>query len=434
MSKKTRLEQTSQKRKSKRAKRLKKNKHKSRILGLGIIILICGFYINHFNKTNIYNDFISENIFIEEVDVSKMTKEEATELVKKDYTPQSIKLTYKDNEYEISPQDIDLKYNIEEVVNNAYNYTKINSYFENVKIVMGLKKEKKEFEIKSSYDEAKLSQAMDEISKTINVSMVNAKVNANNSGQISISPSTTGREVNVAANKEAIYEKINTKNYDIIELKVDIKSPRVSTEQAQSVNSVLAEYSTKINNSNPGRTHNVILSAKKSSDILLMPGEEYSYNTLTGMRTVSNGYKDAPVIVNNKLVDALGGGVCQTSSTIFNPVLTSGLKITSRRNHSIASDYVPMGQDAMVNDGGQDFRFKNQFDNPVYIKNIITNDSITTKIYGNSSDKKSITIRVDKFKENGLDATNTYREYRDASGKIIKTEFVGKSVYKKLEK
>lgn len=424
-------------RRPKRSKRLaksKKTKVRNKIIACVAVVLIGGFTINDFNKTHIYNNIIPQNVFIEDVNVSGMTKEEAISAVSSKYTPQDIKLSYENETYIISPQDIDLKYNVKEVVDNAYGYTKTESYINNVKRFFDLKKNKQEFEVKSSYDEAKLSKTIEDISNIVNVKMVDAKVSISNGGQISVSPARSGKDLDIAANKEAIYEMIKNKKYENINLKVNTKEPNVSTQAASSVDTLLAEFSTKFSMSHPGRAHNIITSANKSSDVLLMPGEEFSYNNLTGMRTVSNGYKDAPVIVNGKLEDGLGGGVCQTSSTLYNSVLYSGLQLTSIRNHSIASDYVPMGQDAMVNDGGTDFRFINPYKHPVYIKNVVSNGVLTSRVYGNSEDKKNISIKVDKFKENGLDATKTYREYKDASGKTIRTEYVAKSVYKKLKK
>ena len=203
--------------------------------------------------------------------------------------------------------------------------------------------------------------------------MENAKVYISSSGKISISNATVGKELDIASTKESIYEAIENKNYKIIDLKVNTKEPKISTEDAKSVNTLLSEFSTKFSTSDSNRVANIALSAKSTSDVLLMPGEEFSYNNLTGKRTKANGYKEAPVIINGKLEQDVGGGVCQVSSTLFNSVLYSGLDVTSRRNHSLKSSYVSIGRDAMVSDGGSDFRFKNPYSHPVYIKNIVSN-------------------------------------------------------------
>lgn len=400
------------------------------IIGLVAIICVLGISINYFNKKYIYTDAIAKNIFIEGIDVSNLTKEEAINYINENITPSDIQLNYDGETNIISPDEIDLKYNTSEVVDEAYNYTKTDSYFENIKRFFDLNKNIKNLEIKSLYNENKLSEKIQSISESINVAMENAKVYISDSGNISASSATIGKELDIAATKESIYDAIKNKDYKAIDLKVNIKEPKISTEAAKSVNTLLAEFSTKFSTNDSNRVTNIVLSAKATSDVLLMPGEEFSYNNLTGKRTKSNGYKDAPVIINGKLEQDVGGGVCQVSSTLFNSVLYSGLDVTSRRNHSLKSSYVSIGRDAMVSDGGSDFRFKNPYSHPVYIKNTVSNGVITSKIYGNASDKKNISIKVEPYTTGGLDAAKTYIEYRDSNGNVTRTQYISNSVYK----
>lgn len=403
---------------------------KYKIVGLVAIICVLGVSINYFNKKYIYTNVIAKNIFVEGIDVSNLTKEEAINYVNENVILGELQLNYNGETNVISPDEIDLKYNTSEVVEKAYNYTKTDSYFENVKRFFNLNKNSKNLEIKSLYNENKLSEKIQNISDSINVDMKNAKVYISDSGNISVSSATIGKELDIASTKESIYDAIKNKDYKSIDLKVNIKEPKISTEAVKSVNTLLAEFSTKFSTKDSNRVTNVVLSAKATSDVLLMPGEEFSYNNLTGKRTASNGYKDAPVIINGKLEQDVGGGVCQVSSTLFNSVLYSGLDVTSRRNHSLKSSYVSIGRDAMVSDGGSDFRFKNPYSHPVYIKNTVSNGVITSKIYGNTSDKKNISIKVEPYTTGGLDAAKTYIEYKDSNGKVIRTQYISNSVYK----
>lgn len=408
----------------------KSNVKKYKIVGLMAIICVLGVSINYFNKKYIYTNVIAKNIFIEGIDVSNLTKEEAINYVNENVILGELQLNYNGETNVISPDEIDLKYNTSEVVEKAYNYTKTDSYFENVKRFFNLNKNSKNLEIKSLYNENKLSEKIQNISDSINVDMKNAKVYISDSGNISTSSATIGKELDIASTKESIYDALKNKDFKSIDLKVNIKEPKISTEAAKSVNTLLAEFSTKFSTKDSNRVTNVVLSAKATSDVLLMPGEEFSYNNLTGKRTASNGYKDAPVIINGKLEQDVGGGVCQVSSTLFNSVLYSGLDVTSRRNHSLKSSYVSIGRDAMVSDGGSDFRFKNPYSHPVYIKNTVSNGVITSKIYGNISDKKNISIKVEPYTTEGLDAAKTYIEYKDSNGKVIRTQYISNSVYK----
>lgn len=408
----------------------KSNVKKYKIVGLMAIICVLGVSINYFNKKYIYTNVIAKNIFVEGIDVSNLTKEEAINYVNENVILGELQLNYNGETNVISPDEIDLKYNTSEVVDEAYHYTKTDSYFENVKRFFNLNKNSKNLEIKSLYNENKLSEKIQNISDSINVDMKNAKVYISDSGNISTSSATIGKELDIASTKESIYDALKNKDFKSIDLKVNIKEPKISTEAAKSVNTLLAEFSTKFSTKDSNRVTNVVLSAKATSDVLLMPGEEFSYNNLTGKRTASNGYKDAPVIINGKLEQDVGGGVCQVSSTLFNSVLYSGLDVTSRRNHSLKSSYVSIGRDAMVSDGGSDFRFKNPYSHPVYIKNTVSNGVITSKIYGNISDKKNISIKVEPYTTEGLDAAKTYIEYKDSNGKVIRTQYISNSVYK----
>ena len=412
---------------------IKENVNKSKItkkkiviLMIALIALISGYMIYSFNNNYIYNGKIANNIFVEGVNISLMTKEKAVDLISQKHKPQAISLNYNDNSFSINPEDIDLKYNIEEVVNNAYNYTKTDSYFENVKRLFQLDKTKKEYTLKNSFDEAKLSSKLEQIASEVNVPVRNAKLLISG-GSFNVTPSITGKEFDISSNKEAIYEAINSRNYGTIDLKINDIEPDISTAMASSVNTLLSEHTTKFNASMTGRTENIRISSNRISDVLLMPGETYSYNKQTGVRTISNGFYNAPVIINGDLEDAPGGGVCQTSTTLYNAVLYSGLNIEQVKNHSITSSYAPRGKDAMVNDSGSDLKFSNPYSHPIYIKSYVSGNSVTCQVYGNAEDKPNVEIKVENFHM----GAKTYRVFKDDSGNEIKTEYIATSVYKK---
>ena len=249
----------------------KARKHKM----VGLVVIICGLVlsINYFNKKYIYTNVIAKNISIEGIDVSNMTKEEAINYINENVTPGNIKLNYDGETNVISPDEIELKYNTGEVVDEAYNYTKTDSYFENIKRFFDLSRNSKRLELKSLYNENKLSEKIETISDTINVDMENAKVYISDSGNISSSSAIIGKELDIASTKESIYDAIKNKNYKAIDLKVNINEPKITTEAAKSVNTLLAEFSTKFSTNDSNRVTNIVLSAKATSDVLLMPGE-----------------------------------------------------------------------------------------------------------------------------------------------------------------
>src|SRR5699024_6531690 len=129
---------------------------------------------------------------------------------------------------------------------------------------------------------------------------------------------------------------------------------------------VLGSYTTNVSGT-AVRKKNVRLSGEKCNNIILLPGEEFSYNNTVGKRTKENGFGEAAAYLNGETVQEVGGGICQTSSTLYNAVLLSNLEVTERTNHTYVSGYVPIGRDATVSWGGPDFKFKNDKEYPIKI-------------------------------------------------------------------
>ena len=144
----------------------------------------------------------------------------------------------------------------------------------------------------------------------------------------------------------------------------------------------LSTYSTKFSTANVNRSTNIRISADKVNGVVLMPGEEFSYNNTIGPTTPQNGYKPGAAYIGGKVVTDYGGGVCQTSSTIYNAVLYANLEVTSRISHYFASDYVPVGRDATVYSPSLDFKFKNNRNYPIKIKAVVNGGTIQVDIFG----------------------------------------------------
>jgi len=154
----------------------------------------------------------------------------------------------------------------------------------------------------------------------------------------------------------------------------------------------MGTYSTKFNSSQKERSYNISLSSNAIDGTILLPGDVFSFNEIVGPRSTSAGYKTAPVIFEGELVDGIGGGVCQVSSTIYNSVLKSQLGVVERVNHSIPSTYVPKGLDATVAYGFLDFKFKNTTDFPIYIESFVNKNILTVNIYGHQTNNREVKL------------------------------------------
>ncbi|MBP3284908.1 MAG: VanW family protein [Clostridia bacterium] len=177
-----------------------------------------------------------------------------------------------------------------------------------------------------------------------------------------------------------------------------ITLPEVTTEQVlqQLFVDELSSFTTYFNVNEKERTENVTLSANFINDVILMPGQEFSYNTTVGERSVERGFKTAKVYSQGQVVDGLGGGICQTSSTLYNAVVKADLEVLERRNHSLPVSYVKLGTDATVVYGTTDFRFKNNQQYPIKITAKISGGSLTVKILGiNTHPERTVEFRTE---------------------------------------
>ncbi len=143
---------------------------------------------------------------------------------------------------------------------------------------------------------------------------------------------------------------------------------------------VLASFSTYFSSGVDGRAKNIELSAKAIDHIIVGNGDFFSFNTTVGPSDAAHGYQKAKEIVDKKLVDGIGGGICQTSSTLFNAVDKVGVSYVEKHHHSLSVGYVPAGRDATVSYGGKDFRFQNTSGVPFLIKTIYQNGKLTVEI------------------------------------------------------
>ena len=145
---------------------------------------------------------------------------------------------------------------------------------------------------------------------------------------------------------------------------------------------MLSSFSTRYDASFRARTNNLELSARGVNNVVLMPGEIFSFNQVVGRRTVAAGFMEAPGFAGGRVVQMLGGGICQVTSTIYNAALYANLEIVYRRPHMFLTSYAGAGRDATVVYGAIDFQFKNSREFPIIIRSTAANGINTIEIHG----------------------------------------------------
>lgn len=215
---------------------------------------------------------------------------------------------------------------------------------------------------------------------------------------------------------------------------LNITSPNVTTNMigTEAFPDLLSTFSTNYVASNRNRTTNLILATNKINGTVLMPGETFSYNKVVGARTISAGYKEAPIYVQGQVVDGLGGGICQITSTLYNAVVYANLEIVQRTNHQFVPSYVTASRDATVVYGSLDFQFKNNRDYPIKLVCTVAGGIANFQIFG-MRQENDCEVQISSY-ETGRTPTAIYSEaYKilKRDGQIIDKQLLSKDTYKR---
>ncbi|WP_313757541.1 VanW family protein [Tissierella sp.] len=342
-------------------------KGKKILLFVVIIVFSIGLGAGAYIYKNILSiDTIYKGIRIDSYNVGNKTKEQALEYIKGkkeiEIDKKNMNLEYNDNIYRINLRELGFSYKYDDAVNNAFQLGREGSFIKRLKNISKIKSGV-DIPLESFYESDKIKDMVNNISQEINKEAVDAVLNFNN-GKITVTDEVVGKKVVVSE----LIAKIDKNIYELkdIEIPVEDVQPRLTKQLLSRINGVIGEFSTSFKGSGSGRVENIRLSARAISNKLILPGEEFSYNNTTGPRSANSGYKEANVIIGGELTPGLGGGVCQTSTTMYNSLLLADLTILERHSHSIPANYVPYGQDAAVSYGYLDLKFRNDFDFPIY--------------------------------------------------------------------
>jgi len=244
----------------------------------------------------------------------------------------------------------------------------------------------------------------------------------------------------------------------IIPLKITIPTKTIETLGEEAFPNKLSEFTTRYDASNKNRSINIDLASEKINGTIVLPGESFSYNKTVGQRTIAKGYKEAAIYSNGKVVQGIGGGICQVSSTLYNAILYANLEVTSRSNHRFLTSYVSEGRDATVSWGTIDFCFKNTRTYPIKIVSTASNGIVRIQIYGLIEEKEyevelqttvleTTEYKTNYIEDNTLDEgieiieqygskgakSETYKIVRQ-NGAIISKTLLSTDTYSSLEK
>ena len=383
---------------------MRKSGRRIGIIALAILLsVICaGMYQPHCAVAAADDEAILEGVYMGEMSLAGMTAEEAKasvsafveELKHKNITFGAVG----DHYVSVIAGDLGLAWVNESDIDAAAALGKKGNIVKRYKAMQDLKHGNKVYDLKLSLDRDLIKSVLEEQCAEYDIPSVNNTITRVD-GQFVIEEGQAGERVNVEESLNQIYEYI-TNGWDYqdasIDLAIDVSEPKGSVEDLQKMTDVLGTFTTSYSTSSPSRCKNIENGARLINGTLLYPGDEFStYDTIKPF-TEANGYYPAGSYMNGKVVDSLGGGICQVSTTLYNAVLLSELEVTERHNHSMIIAYVKPSMDAAIAESsGKDFRFVNSWENPIYIEGVTQGKQITFTIYGVEQRDPSHVVRYE---------------------------------------
>ncbi len=506
-----------------------KNKKKIIIASITsfIILLAILLFSTIFALMNLNNNKIVSGVKIEGIEVANLSKDEAIqklETIYQEKLEKEIKVKYNDYESNISPNMLEVKYAIEDSVNQAMQIGRDGNIFSNNYNILFALMGKKDINVNMSLNEEIAKKTIEDIGANIPGIVIESSYYIEDNNLI-ITKGKKGIIVDAEKLLNLVKERLETKEIidDYIEIPVNEKEPdpinidkiheevykevqdayvtkdpftihpevegvdfNVDEAKAQIEAEDKEEYTIPLTITKPkvtisdlgteafpdrlstfstiydaglkDRSTNLKIACEKINNQVVMPGETFSYNQTLGERTIAAGYKNAAIYSNGEVVDGLGGGICQISTTLYDAVLFANLEIVERRNHQFVTSYVGAGEDATVVYGMTDFRFKNTRQYPIKIVASAQNGVARVSIYGIKEEveydisldvKKIATIptttkyiedaslpagteKVKQYGANGVQ-TETYL-VKSLNGKVVSRELISKDTYNAMQK
>ena len=441
----------------------KKHIRNKALIIFAIIIAILAILLLAFSTVfaliNINSNKIMNGVFIQGIDVSGLTVNEAKEKVSNIVNKHlACQIVVKRNDFEgiFMPEQLGVTFDADSVVNKAYTVGRDGNIFENNYSILNCLLNNYNISTNINFDDEFLFSVISEINKLLPDKVIKPDYYIDDNNNLIITAGKDGVVVdeqefkkelskllddfdndeptlvapvkNAAANKidlDEIYKNIYKAPVDAsytvapyvvypssngVDFKISLDEakemlkteqdeytiplktlyPNVTTNQIgnEAFPDMLSSFSTSYTSSGYNRSTNIELAAKKLDGYVLMPGETASYNQIVGQRTKAAGFKEGAAYSNGKVVQEVGGGICQVSSTLYNAVVFANLEIVERYNHSYAVSYVPAGRDATVSYGGKDFKFKNNRKYPIKIVANAKNGVVNISLKGIKEDKE----------------------------------------------
>ncbi len=331
---------------------------------------------------------IMNGIYFDDIDMSGKTYDEAVKLIRdkvRSMSEANITLnSIGGNSVSVTAQELGLAWNDTNLVADALYVGRSGNIVERYKERKDLEHDRKVYPINVEFDRATVEAIVNEQGDRYNVEAKNATLSKAD-GDFVVTPGTKGEKIDANASVSRIMSNLD--NFTGSDLTIDMvvveDIPKATAEDLEKIHDVIGRYKTSFKTSNADRSGNVRNGTRLVNGTVLLPGDSFSMYQTVSPFTEENGYYLAGSYLNGMVVESLGGGICQVSSTLYNAVLRAELQVDERHNHSMIVSYVDLSSDAAISGTSKDFKFTNNTEYPIYIEGITTEDKqVVFTIYG----------------------------------------------------
>ncbi len=372
---------------------------------VAIFAALLTFYFGYLIKTGYFRETIvasmadgsTANLFIEDavsaittdkffpgtkidgIDVGNMTKAEAKAAVvaaqPKSPDRVAISLSLDGKEYDLDFSNVSFEYNTDDVINEAYSLYRLKGGEDNATLteyfngVQALKVDPKEYQTAYTVKHEGVEETVKELLEKFHLTPEDAQISTfdPDSRAYTIIPEKNGYNINIPATTEKVKAMLDSRTYvGTVLVEAEIIRPEKTAASISETFGKISGCTTKTTK-NSNRNNNIRKACKYMNGTVVKPGQEFSFNKAVGKRTAERGFKEAHVIAGGQYEMGLGGGICQVSTTLYNAAICAGLTVTERHWHAFPSTYIALGQDATVDWGVYDLKFKNTTDDNIYI-------------------------------------------------------------------
>lgn len=348
-----------------------------------------------------HDDKIIEGISVSGIDLGGKTEKEARRMlarqigeIKEKTVSISVTSEGKTKGTEsVSLADLGLKAKGAEVISEVSKIGKSGNLIARYKAMKDAKEKAEDHKLTFRYDKEKLSKFVNDLAAKYEEKAQNASLKRQN-GKFIITAGKIGHKLDSEATVKELKGLVDELVAGLpgslseeteLELALEVTKPKYNEKELALVKDVLGSYTTNYGSSTTGRAKNVENGCRLVNGTILLPGESASINKKMYPYTIANGYGIGGAYLNGKVVDDVGGGICQVSTTLYNAVLYAELGVPERHNHSMTVTYVPLARDAAIAGDYKDLVIKNTSKYPIYIEGIAGRGNITFNIYGHET-------------------------------------------------